>query len=78
MSDKIIQEPTVNDYIEKPRVFRDRTSKEKRTKEKLALEEKTHPVHEPYKREKLKWVPTTAELGDEEIEESYLRDDGFE
>ena len=46
----------LNDPTEsKPKKFRDRRTHEQRTKEKLKTEEKSHPVHEPYKRQKKQW-----------------------
>lgn len=68
MSDKIIT-------YEKERKFRNRKPKEWLTKTKLADEEKHHPLRQPYEREKLKWVPTTSLLGDEEEIEEYFLDE---
>ena len=39
----------------KPKKYRDRTTHEQRTKEKLKLEEKNHPVRAPYKRTRKRW-----------------------
>lgn len=39
----------------KPKKFRDRSTHEKRTKEKLKNEEKAHPVGVPYKRARKQW-----------------------
>lgn len=49
----------------KPKKFRDRSTHEKRTKAKLKEEERAHPVHEPYHRERKDWLTYEEEDNDE-------------
>ena len=49
----------------KPKKYRDRTTHEQRTKEKLKNEERAHPVREPYRRPRKRWDELVQEEDDD-------------